>query len=102
MNWRDVHIGMVVYHVTFTHWGPGIVMAIASCNCLEGMFERGSRRVIVRWESGSRHRAHLRELRKTPNRKKIRSMVELYQRRGINAKDGGDRLVLPKEILKKG
>jgi hypothetical protein len=96
MNWRDVKIGMTVYHVIYTHWGPGTVMYVSSCDCLESMFERGNRRVVVRWESICKtHREQLRSLRMTPNRKKILAMVELYHHRGFVAKDGGDRLILP-------
>lgn len=101
MNRRDITIGMTVYHNIFTHWGPGIVQRMSQPNLLESLFESKGYRVLVLW---SHHpdplRVQLKEIRKTPNRKKIRSMVALYQMRGVDAKDGGDRLILPKELVK--
>ena len=96
MNWRDVKRGMTVYHTIFTHLGPGTVVDIVPCCSLERMFERGNRRLLVQWAGGDKpNRTHLCEVRKTPNKKKIRDMVEIYQRRGVDAKDGGDILILP-------
>jgi len=96
MNRRDIKRGMTVYHNIFTHWGPGCVIGIVAAGSLERLFERGSLRVLVRFESHDKPvRLQIREIRKTPNRKKIKQMVDLYQRRGTNAIDGRDRLILP-------
>lgn len=101
MNWRDIRRGMTVYHTIFTHFGPGIVEGIVTCDGLERLFERGNRRVLVLWDKSDKaSRMQLREIRKTPNKKKIRTMVEIYQRRGVDAKDGGDKLILPKNLGK--
>lgn len=96
MTWSDVREGGTVYHVLMTHWGKGIVEQVVLVSALERMFERGTRRVLVNFDAvQGTVRMTVRELRKTPNRKKIRDMVEFYQGRGVNARDGGDRLVLP-------
>ncbi len=96
MNWRDVQPGATVYHSLMTHWGKGIVRKVVPIGSLESMFERGTKRVIVDFDGlDSPARLQLRELRKTPNRKKIRDMVAIYQKRGVNAQDGGDRLIIP-------
>lgn len=97
MNRRDIRKGMTVYHSLYTHWGRGIVQGIDAPNYGEILFERGGIRVLVAFE-GSRSavsRMRLRELRKTPNRKKLKAMIELYRTRGVDARDGGDRLILP-------
>lgn len=96
MNWRDVQPGVAVYHSLMTHWGQGIVQKVVMANMMERMFERGTRRVIVEFDGlETPTRMQLSSLRKTPNRKKIRHMVRFYQSRGVDAKDGGDRLVIP-------
>ena len=96
MNWRDITSGGVVYHSLFTHWGPGTVEKVVSVDLLESMFERGNRRVLVKFDC---HETAVRlrntEIRKTPNKRKIREMVAVYQSRGVDARDGGDRLILP-------
>ncbi len=95
MNWNDIRPGVEVYHSLFTHWGKGIVQKVVSVNCLEGLFEGGSRRIIVQFDGhDSPSRMQLRELQKRPNRRKIKEMVYFYRRRGLEAKDGGDRLIL--------
>ena len=98
MNRCDVKVGDTVYHTLSTHWGPGIVEAIERAIPFETWFERGKFRVIVQFENhtGS-SRLRFTELRKTPNRKKIREMVAMYRKQGVDAQDGGDRLILPKQ-----
>ena len=99
MNWRDVRNGMTVYNCVYTHWGKGTVLDVVSCDSLERMFERGNRRVLVQYEGVERPvRQQLCEIRKTPNKKKIREMVELYPKRGVDAVDGGDRLIMPAAV----
>ena len=96
MNLRDIKVGDVVYHSLYTHWGKGIVEKITMVNTMEKLFEFGTHRVIVRFaEHQTSSRVSLNEIRKTPNKKKIREMVEFYQKRGVDAQDGGDRLILP-------
>ncbi len=96
MRWNDLRPGTKVYHTLFTHWGKGVVERIDGVGYLEGMFEGGDKRAVVRFEGcDGTVRIRANELRKTPNRKKIRSMVELYRKRGVDAVDGGDRLVMP-------
>ena len=101
MNWRDIRPGVTVYHTIYTHWGPGVVEKVVPVNLGESMFERGTRRILVWFENREDvARMQLKELRKTPNRKKILAMVDMYQRRGVQAEDGGDRLILPMEEYK--
>ena len=96
MNWRDVKPGVEVYHGVYTHWGKGIVQRVVCVDYLEALFERGSKRVLVQFEAhDTPTRMRLQELRKSPNRAKIKRMVAIYQKRGVDAKDGGDRLILP-------
>ncbi len=97
MNLRDICLGMTVYHTLFTHYGAGVVKRIVHCTSLtSGGAYVTVKRVSVQWsEKDKATSEHPRSLRKTPNRKKIQSMVELYRSRGANAKDGGDRLILP-------
>ena len=100
MNRKNLRPGTVVYHSTFTSWGKGVVEQVVCADCLEALFERGrgSVWVIVQFEHRlppGKARMSPRELRKTPNRKKIKSMVALYAMRGETAVDGGDRLILP-------
>lgn len=97
MKWSDIRPGVLVYHSLYTHWGKGVVFRIAHVDALTAMFERGTtQRVLVKFEEHDEATlVTLQMLRKTPNRKKIREMVAMYQKRGVGAKDGGDRLVLP-------
>ena len=96
MNWNDIQPGITVYHSLMTHWGKGIVIKVDAVGFLEAMFERGRKRVVVQFEGhDNSSRMRLNKLRKTPNRRKIKEMVDFYQRRGTNAVDGGDRLLLP-------
>lgn len=100
MNRRDIRPGVTVYHRTYTHWGKGTVVRITVANVLENIFEcrSGSLRVVAEFEGLTKPaRLPLRELRKTPNRKKIKEMVEFYKNHGIEAVDGGDRLILPEK-----
>lgn len=96
MNWKDLKIGSTVYHTIMTHWGKGIVERIDGANYLEAMFEKGNRRIVIRFE-GREGLARLqnRDLRKTPNKKRIREMVEFYKGRGVKAINAGDRLIIP-------
>ena len=97
MNRRDVTIGMTVYHGLFTHLGPGIVKDVCGTFGLEAMFEGRGIRVVVQFNDGKTpHRLRLSQIRKTPNRKKIKEMVAVYQSRGVDAKDGGDQLIIPR------
>lgn len=96
MRWNDIYPGAIVYHKIYTHWGKGVVEKVVSTTGLEAMFERGSRRAIVRFEhEEGAARCNASVLRTTPNKKKIREMVKLYQERGVDAQDGGDRLIIP-------
>ncbi len=96
MQWKDLRPGTVVYHNLLTHFGKGIVECVQGVEFLEGLFERGKRRAIVTFEGRSEKvRCRCGELRKTPNRKKIREMVQFYKARGRNVVHGGDRLILP-------
>jgi hypothetical protein len=96
MNWKDIRRGATVYHCIFTHWGKGVVQDVVSVNLGEAMFEKGDRRAIVQFEEhDTAMRMQATALRKTPNRKKIRDMVTWYRERGVQAEDGGDRLILP-------
>lgn len=97
MIWSEIRPGVIVYHGLFTHLGKGVVVCVQAANMFESMFEKGNRRVVVDWEdkdASSRHK--LLELRKSPNKKKIRDMVRIYKLRGQEAKDGGHILILPK------
>jgi len=99
MNWRDIRPGVEVYHSLFTHWGKGIVEEVVGVGCLEAIFERGSKRIRVKFEGHDNVAVvRLYELRKRPNRKKIKAMVAFHQQRGTKAEDGGDRLILPERI----
>ena len=96
MNWKDIKPGKTVYHGLLTHFGKGEVLEIVPCTLLEVFFERGSKRVLVQFEGCDEPvRMQPATLRKTPNKKKIREMLEFYEKRGTPAKDGGDRLILP-------
>ena len=100
MRWADLKPGAIVYHTIMTHWGKGIVEKIQDSNFLEAIFEKGkgNRRLIIRFEGRDNlARMSNRELRKTPNKKKIREMVIFYNGRGVNAVDAGDRLIIPEE-----
>ena len=101
MIWGDICTGATVYHTLMTHWGKGIVKEVVLVDALERVFERGTRRILVDFKHRPLTvRLTLRELRKTPNRRKIRDMVKFYQGRGVDAKDGGDRLILPSRTRK--
>lgn len=93
MKWKDITVGTVVYHKIFTHWGKGIVQQIVPFSCL---FEKGTKRawVVFEHEEGRALMAAP-MLRKTPNKKRIKEMIEYYKINGFEAKDGGDRLILP-------
>jgi len=96
MNWNDIRPGTIVYHRILTHWGKGKVIKISFVDCYEAMFERGSRRIVIDFEGlETPARLKLSAIRKTPNKKKIREMVAFYQGRGVDARDGGDRLLIP-------
>lgn len=96
MKRRDVKVGARVYHTVFTHWGSGVVQGIVRANAMEALFERGAYRAVVHFAAHTESvRTILPHLRKTPNRKKIRDMVAMYRKRGVDAQDGGDRLILP-------
>lgn len=98
MKWRDLIPGTIVYHRIFTHWGKGVVQTVQGVDCLESLFERGKWRAIVKFEAhDNTSRMTARELCAKPNRKKIKDMIALYARRGVEAKDGGDKLILPNE-----
>lgn len=102
MRWKDIKKGDVVYHTIFTHWGRGVVKEIRHTTGLENMFEKGRGlgpvRIMVDFEGiDGLARMTSRELRKTPNRKKIKDMVALYKKRGVDAVDGGHILILPKK-----
>lgn len=98
MNWKDLRKGVVVYHRVFTHWGRGVVLRVDSVSSLERLFEKGDRRVIVVFV-GRQEKPPVRckaiELRKNPNRPKMRRMVELYRMKGVDASIDGDRLIIP-------
>lgn len=100
MQWKDIKPGAVVFHTIFTHWGRGVVVHVRGVDVLENLFERGRWRAVVEFE-GLDKRAALRasELRKTPNKKKMRAMIAFYQARGVNARisDSGERLLIPKK-----
>jgi hypothetical protein len=96
VRWNDIYPGAIVYHKIYTHWGKGVVEKVVATAGLEAMFEGGSRRAIVRFEyEDGVARCNASALRPTPNKKKIREMVEMYQKRGVDAQDGGDRLIIP-------
>ena len=96
MKWKDIYKGAVVYHCVYTHWGKGIVQDVVVANLFEYLFEKGNRRVLVKFVAHDTvTRIQSNSLRKTPNRKKIRKMVALYRKRDVAAEDGGDRLILP-------
>ncbi len=91
MKWADIHPGAIVYHGLLTHYGKGTVIRIA-----ESIFDKKLRAVIVKFEGrGATSRLRAGQLRKTPNKKKIRQMVKFYHDRGKVAADGGDILILP-------
>lgn len=98
MNWKDLRKGVVVYHGVFTHWGRGVVLRVDGVDRLEGLFESGFKRVVVEF-AGRRGkppaRLTARELRKNPNRTKMRRMVEIYRMKGVDASIDGDRLIIP-------
>ena len=95
MNLKDCRPGTHVYHGLFTHYGKGIVVRIDTLTLEERLFEGGRFRVVVSFE-GYPQPMRLRSsaLRKTPNRKKIRDMVDFHRSRGDLARDGGDRLIV--------
>ena len=96
MKIKDIKPGTIVYHSIFTHWGKGRVIRTTGRNLLERLFGRGKILVEVKFDTKNNVvRMRPNELRKTPNKKKIRDMVSLYATRGVVAKDGGDRLILP-------
>ena len=96
MKWREISVGGEVYHGVYTHWGRGVVRRVCGVNMMEAMFERGRRRVEVEFEGVEGVvRLEAAALRKTPNRRKIREMVAMYRKRGLDAVDGGHVLLLP-------
>jgi len=78
--------------------GEGIVERIDSIDFFETLYEKGNRRVIVKFEFfDDSTRLQNTALRKTPNKKKIREMVEFYRKCGTEAVDGGHILILPEK-----
>lgn len=96
MKRTDIKVGMTVYHSIYVHWGPGVVKEITYRNFVENLFEKGSTiRVVVEFDGLEEIvRVIPSLLRKTPNKKKIREMVAMYNKRGTAAIDGGDRLII--------
>ena len=100
MNLRDITEGATVYHRIYTHLGAGVVQSIKRTNVLESMFEKGAVRIMVKFAGHNDvWRVRPSEIRKTPNRAKIKAMVKLYADRGDVAIDGGDILILPAKAL---
>lgn len=91
---RTARKGMTVYHSTFTSWGKGVIREITS-----SIFDTRQKFYVIDFDGRDEpvRLNSLRGIRSTPNRKKIKSMVALYESRGFKAVDGGDRLVLPDE-----
>lgn len=88
MKWSDIYPGVTVYHNMFTHWGPGVVKSVNTS------YGRKFALVDFEFDEGMAT-SRATEIRMTPNRKKIKAMVKIYAAMGIDAKDGGDRLILP-------
>jgi hypothetical protein len=66
---RDLHVGLIVYHCVFPHWGKGTVLAIR-------FITKASVEYKVEWEytfgnGGKTNWCKPRELRKTFNYKKV-------------------------------
>ena len=95
MRWSDIRPGVVVYPTLMTHWGRGVVERIVHADPLELMFERGGpRRVKVSFEDGKMRTLRATELRKTPNKKKMKEMESLYRSRGTPVEVTDTRLII--------
>lgn len=92
MKKKDARLGATVYHSIFTTWGKGVIRGIH-----ESIFDAKIKFYIIDFEFRDEpvRLEGLSGLRKTPNRTKIKAMVEMYRSRGTEAIDGGDRLILP-------
>lgn len=96
MHWADIKPGAVVYHRVYTSYGRGVVVGVTASDWLEhAVLGKRRKYVVVRFEhSGSEtNDCRLSVLCKSPNRKKIKEMVDFYTSRGTPAEDGGDRLI---------
>lgn len=87
MRLKDLKPGATVYHTLYVSWGKGTVEYVYPCG--------RSHRARVQFEG----RAEIatvspRELRRTPNRRRIKMMIEVYAARGVEAIDDGGRLVV--------
>lgn len=80
MKHRDIKIGMTVYHSFFVHWGKGVVKAIATSLCSSG------KRYAIDWENQGKKICRIRDLRKTPNKKKIQELSDVKMYREFHKK----------------
>ena len=85
MRWCDIRPGVVVYPTLMTHWGRGVV---------ERIVHSDPRRVKVSFEDGKTRTLRATELRKTPNKKKMKEMESLYRSRGTPVEVTDTRLII--------
>lgn len=93
MNLRDIVLQMNVYHAINVQYGRGTVKRIirgphrATTTLIAVAFDGVAEEVICKTS----------ELRKSPNRGKIKLMLAEYFRLGVEAVDGWDCVVIPEQ-----
>ena len=89
MRWKDIYQGASVYHAFQLHLGPGIVKDVITIK--EKPLQKPIRRILVEFQQSDKIvEANINELRISPNKRRIKDMVALYQSRGQPVIDHGD------------